>query len=204
MEKNKLRKQYFRQFNEYQKKGDRIKAEKKIKQKLKLFFNQKIKDFENSDYNSRSNEEIKPKQTLFGLSFLQNIFNIKTTAKTFKIMAYQPMKSELPILRLLEGLPCEIFIPEIRGKNLIPRSIKTGLRKKLREMDFVITPGLYVNKKGFRLGRGGGFYDRLLCKYSACKTIFVGFDWQILSSIPLETHDRQVGHLITENRTISP
>jgi len=64
-------------------------------------------------------------------------------------------------------------------------------------LDLVVVPGLAFDKKGGRLGRGKGYYDRFLGKLTS-KTISVGlaFDFQIIASIPVAGHDVSVNRVI--------
>jgi len=128
-------------------------------------------------------------------------FKSKILSKKYKIMAYQPLKTELPVLDLMKDLQCEIFIPRINGDFLEPVSLATGVMIRTHELDFIITPGLYISKNGYRLGRGGGYYDRLLQDYPLQKTLFVGYDWQVIDQIPLDSWDKPVGFWITDKKT---
>lgn len=69
----------------------------------------------------------------------------------------------------------------------------------LREinLDLVIVPGLAFDKKGRRLGRGKGCYDRFLNSLSG-KTASIGlaFDFQILPKVPTATHDVNVSRVL--------
>lgn len=67
----------------------------------------------------------------------------------------------------------------------------------LKHLDLVIVPGVAFEKKGLRLGRGKGYYDRFLKKLSN-KTTSIGlaFDFQILPSLPATTHDVSVNKII--------
>ncbi|WP_257968012.1 5-formyltetrahydrofolate cyclo-ligase [Peribacillus deserti] len=69
------------------------------------------------------------------------------------------------------------------------------------EIDLLFVPGLAFRLDGFRLGYGGGYYDRFLSKYTG-KTISLAFDSQILSGIPVESHDMPVSKIITPSRVI--
>lgn len=63
--------------------------------------------------------------------------------------------------------------------------------------ELILVPGVAFTKDGFRLGYGGGFYDRFLCDNSAY-SIGIGYSFQVLDEIPLEAFDRQVSEIITE------
>jgi len=55
-------------------------------------------------------------------------------------------------------------------------------------LDFVLVPGIAFDVLGGRLGRGKGFYDRLLAQ-AVGVTCGVGLDEQFLASVPVEAHD---------------
>lgn len=70
------------------------------------------------------------------------------------------------------------------------------------DYDLVIVPGVAFTEGGDRLGRGGGWYDRLLPQLrSDCATVGVAFDIQLLPELPVEPHDRPVGVVVTETHT---
>jgi 5-formyltetrahydrofolate cyclo-ligase len=67
-------------------------------------------------------------------------------------------------------------------------------------LDLILVPGVAFTLSGERLGRGGGYYDRLLASLAprTCK-IGVCFDAQILPRLPVEPHDQPVAFLATES-----
>ena len=68
---------------------------------------------------------------------------------------------------------------------------------KPEELDLVIIPGLAFDKKGNRLGRGKGCYDRFLCTLSEnTPSIGLAFDFQILPLIPTTGYDVSVKKII--------
>ncbi len=71
----------------------------------------------------------------------------------------------------------------------------------LRRFDFVLVPGRGFDRSGGRLGRGKGIYDRLLADMDGL-LCGVAMDWQVMSRIPTETHDRGVDHILTPTRWI--
>ena len=71
----------------------------------------------------------------------------------------------------------------------------------LNQLDLVLVPGVAFAPCGARLGRGRGFYDRILKSASGMK-IGVAFDEQIVESIPSESHDERVDGIITSTRWI--
>lgn len=66
--------------------------------------------------------------------------------------------------------------------------------------DLVLVPGLAFSRKGNRLGRGGGFYDRFLGKHCASATkVGVCFSFQVLDTIPTEPHDATVDIVVSDS-----
>ena len=66
----------------------------------------------------------------------------------------------------------------------------------------MLVPGLMFDPWGKRLGRGGGYYDRLLGRLSGATLIGVCFDATLREEVPAEAHDRKVDMVVTESRTI--
>ncbi len=70
-------------------------------------------------------------------------------------------------------------------------------RIDITEVDFAVIPGLAFDKQGGRLGRGKGYYDRLL---KGAETVKAGlcFNEQITESLPMEDHDGRMDMIIAE------
>lgn len=67
------------------------------------------------------------------------------------------------------------------------------------EIDLLIVPGLAFTTEGYRLGFGGGYYDRYLAEFCGY-TISLAFQCQLVTELPIEDHDRAVGKLITDGK----
>lgn len=66
------------------------------------------------------------------------------------------------------------------------------------DLDLVLAPGLAYDRRGYRLGLGGGFYDRLLPGISAPK-VGVVYVVLIVEAVPAEPHDQRVDYLACES-----
>lgn len=67
---------------------------------------------------------------------------------------------------------------------------KNAPRIEPSKIDVCFLPGLLFDRKGVRLGHGGGYYDRLLAQLpSATPIIGLAFPWQIVNQLPSEPHD---------------
>ncbi|MCG7345134.1 5-formyltetrahydrofolate cyclo-ligase [Sporosarcina sp. ACRSL] len=69
------------------------------------------------------------------------------------------------------------------------------------QIDLQIVPGVVYSKEGFRIGFGGGYYDRYLTGYEG-DLVSLAFDIQISQAVPTEEHDIPVNKIITENRVL--
>lgn len=58
-------------------------------------------------------------------------------------------------------------------------------------IDLLIVPGVVFNTAGYRIGFGGGYYDRLLANYQGA-TISLAFSEQLVTELPVEAHDQPV------------
>ncbi|MBU8879386.1 5-formyltetrahydrofolate cyclo-ligase [Bacillus sp. FJAT-29790] len=70
------------------------------------------------------------------------------------------------------------------------------------EIDLLIVPGLAFTEAGYRLGFGGGYYDRYLTRYKG-HTLTLAFQTQIVSELPLEGHDIPVQKIITDEKVLN-
>ncbi|MDE6528677.1 MAG: 5-formyltetrahydrofolate cyclo-ligase, partial [Muribaculaceae bacterium] len=72
----------------------------------------------------------------------------------------------------------------------------------ISEIELIIVPGVAYDRLGNRVGRGKGYYDRLLATSKATK-IGVGYDFQFLDEdIQADQHDVTMDIIITESRRL--
>jgi 5-formyltetrahydrofolate cyclo-ligase len=77
-----------------------------------------------------------------------------------------------------------------------------GRRIRATEIDATIVPGLAFDRAGRRLGRGAGYYDRLLVRLpERCRTIGFTLDRQVVERVPTDAGDQRVQMLVTESFT---
>ena len=70
------------------------------------------------------------------------------------------------------------------------------------DIDIVVAPGLAFSEQGWRIGYGGGFYDRLL-RESKKKAFALAFEMQMLTEVPfIAGQDVPVNSIVTEKRTV--
>lgn len=78
-----------------------------------------------------------------------------------------------------------------------------GMPVDAADLDCVLVPGLAFDGAGGRLGRGGGFFDRLL-EAGAPRAWLCGvcFDVQVVDCVPTEAHDARMDAIATEERLV--
>jgi len=141
------------------------------------------------------------------------------------ILFYAPLRDELDVWPLLEkslaaGTICALPFFDSTTQTYSARQVenlttdivagKFGVREPapgcapiaLNELHLTLVPGVAFDLQGRRLGRGLGFYDRLLREVSGIKC-GVCLDFQIVEQLPVEPHDVNVGFLATPNRCLS-
>ncbi len=121
------------------------------------------------------------------------------------VLLYSNLPDEIQTKQLMEHAISSgktVVLPAVVGDDLELRlykgeeSLQTGAFHILEPngnayfggIDLAIVPGMAFDKKGHRLGRGKGFYDRLFCHLN-CYKIGLCFHFQILESLPVEEHD---------------
>ena len=89
----------------------------------------------------------------------------------------------------------------VEGKfgNLEP---KANAPKAPFEADFIFVPGLAFDAAGGRLGRGAGYYDRLLTKFRGVR-VGVCFSEFLVDRVPCEDHDIRMDFVVTPEGIIS-
>ncbi len=135
------------------------------------------------------------------------------------IAAYMPIRTEVsPIatMTILHGQEKRICVPVIQGDGQPlkfqewtpdcemvegPFGASVPASGEFLHPDVVITPLVAFDRKGYRLGYGGGFYDRSFEELSALKTVAaVGFAYsaQELKAVPRERTDHKLDAMVTE------
>ncbi|MEE1759599.1 5-formyltetrahydrofolate cyclo-ligase [Streptomyces sp. SP18BB07] len=98
---------------------------------------------------------------------------------------------EASLARVRHGGRMELLEPA--GERLGPDAVTTA--------DVVLLPGLAVDARGMRLGRGGGSYDRVLARLDRAGAdpalLVLLYDTEVLDRVPEEPHDRPVHAVVT-------
>jgi len=130
------------------------------------------------------------------------------------ILIYHSLPDELQTIAFLKKWNGRkhFFLPRVNGVHLdLLPYIECELEKgafdieepsgnnfaDVDDIDLMIIPAVAFDRKGNRLGRGKGFYDRLLATSKATK-IGVGYEFQLMDEIPSEVHDVPMNMVITQ------
>ena len=70
-----------------------------------------------------------------------------------------------------------------------------------QDIDLLIVPGLAFSANGYRIGFGGGYYDRYLVDFPG-KTLSLAFEEQLIGSIPADSYDQKVQQIVTDEAVI--
>ena len=143
---------------------------------------------------------------------VQKILKLKEYQDAKNILIYYPLENEIDLLELLKDKEKNFYLPKIDGNNLLCCPYKDGDEtclscfktcEPLSEscdkniIDIAIIPALACDKNGYRLGYGGGFYDRFLKHFNGFKLCCVP-NCFLLDSVFPEIYDIKVDLVITD------
>jgi 5-formyltetrahydrofolate cyclo-ligase len=119
--------------------------------------------------------------------------------KTKKVCALPAFDAETQFYsaRRVTDLETDIFTGKFGVSEPLPGCEVIPLDR----FDLVLVPGVAFDLDGNRLGRGRGFYDRILAQASGVKC-GVAYDFQLVDDIPTESHDSKVNFIFTPSRCV--
>ena len=138
--------------------------------------------------------------------------------KAHTILLYHSLPDEVDTTGMIKrwNKTKQIILPVVSGNDLIlrrysPEHLSTGVfgirepdtnneQIDLSEVDLAIIPGIAFDSKGNRLGRGNGYYDRLLQEKNRTTTIGICFRLQLIESIPANTFDQPMNKIATADK----
>jgi 5-formyltetrahydrofolate cyclo-ligase len=163
--------------------GDRVAAKAALRSRMR----QRLTELSSDEQDSRSQQ------------ICERIVRSPEWQKANRIALFVPLRSEPDISGLNEeARSAQKVITTIAPTIRVETELQFGTDK----IDLIVVPGLAFSRDGHRLGRGGGFFDRLLAGPAAeAYKLGVRFDFQLLESIPIEPHDIVMDTVVTEEIT---
>jgi len=173
------------------------------KRKIRTLVNSKKKEKTDTELDF-SSEKI--------LSFLESMDAFK---ESHNIFIYRNLPDEVRTSSFIEKWKDKknIYLPFIKGDDIIFRKYTTDVPMATNSYgisepvcnDFlqydnvtlIVVPGMAFDASCNRLGRGKGYYDRLLPKLK-CPKVGICFEFQFFATIPAEPHDIKMDYVVTE------
>lgn len=134
------------------------------------------------------------------------------------VLLYHALPDEVDTQMLIEeALRCQpakrVLLPVVVGDDLELReydgqmqmgafgilepSRQSVLFTDYNAIDLAVVPGMAFDAQGHRLGRGKGYYDKLLCQCPDVNKVGICFDYQYVEEVPSEPHDILMDGVVT-------
>lgn len=176
---------------------------------------QEIRQFITHQLNTLDRRQQREQQIydrLFTVSAWENARSIAVT------LSFRNECSTDPIIEKAWALGKQVVIPKVVQREMkffeyLPNSRlvettmgirepdDTAVERSLNTIDLCLVPGRAFMRNGFRVGWGGGFYDRALVDYQE-STLAVAFECQLVPTFAVESFDRPVDQIVTESEVI--
>ncbi len=153
------------------------------------------------------------------IEFMSSNVVKKITEKYFfieskNIAMYYPFKNEVDLLNIFKKYneSKNFLFPKVHGNEMKFHLVKDFNDFSLgnfnimepitdvfeQNIDLFLIPGVAFSPNLYRIGYGGGFYDKYISKHvNDSKLVGVAFDFQIIENLPLEDHDQKLDIIIT-------
>lgn len=156
-----------------------------------------------------------------GTRVVDRFLTLPEVGEARSVMVFWSFGSEVPTAGLIERLQAGgvvVALPRVEERILVPvtyapgdpivktsfgsREPAAGSRLSPDSLDVVAVPGVAFDRRGARVGYGGGYYDGFLGKVR-CLTVGLAFSLQVLDEdLPAGAFDRRVDRVVTEAETI--
>ncbi|MGN0202157.1 MAG: 5-formyltetrahydrofolate cyclo-ligase [Candidatus Cryptobacteroides sp.] len=145
---------------------------------------------------------------------VRSILELGEWQRASTVLLYHPLPGEVDLRELLEVPGKRLALPLVAGgdllvKEYVPGTLVSGYAGileppasaadvPLSEISFAIVPGVAFDSGCRRLGRGRGFYDRLL-KSLDCPVAGVAYSWQMVETVPADPWDIRLDMVLTDS-----
>lgn len=148
----------------------------------------------------------------------KNLRQLDIYKKAKSIFVFISYKSEVDTRGIIEDILADgkkLLVPLVKGSEMIAVEVKgiddlepnkMGILEpksgqEVTDVDLTITPGLAFDKAGYRLGYGGGYYDKFFAKVDTVR-MGIGYSDQYVESLVHEDYDKALEYLLTEEGLI--
>lgn len=149
---------------------------------------------------------------------IKKILEFENFLKAKNVMMYHPFKSEVNLLPLIDLCKEKSFffpIVDFENKELKVAKYNGRFCKNkfgifepenseifdIINLDIILIPGIVFDIKGYRIGYGGGYYDRFLLRTNGYRC-GICYEEQIIDNIPISLNDVLLDCIISDKRII--
>ena len=178
-----------------------------------LFFRNGQPAAELDDFSSRISRRLFDLQEFEHAKTIAIYLHIGSEVRTREILAQCISRAKRVIIPVTNRMNRRLIFSELRapekeldvGNFGILEPMTEFLRPvPLEEAEIVLVPGIAWDLRCYRIGYGGGYYDRSINSlHNRVLTVGLGYEFQIVREIPITRYDRPVDKIVTERRVIT-
>ncbi|MFR8505942.1 MAG: 5-formyltetrahydrofolate cyclo-ligase [Peptoniphilus sp.] len=148
----------------------------------------------------------------------KNLRELDLYKKAKSVFVFISYRSEVDTKGIIEDILADgkkLLVPLVKGSEMIAVEVKgiddlepnkMGILEpkdgeEVTEVDLTLTPGLAFDKAGYRLGYGGGYYDKFFAKVDTIR-MGIGYYDQFVESLVHEEYDKPLQYLLTDRGLI--
>ena len=148
----------------------------------------------------------------------KNLRELDIYKKAKSVFVFISYRSEVDTKGIIEDILADgkkLLVPLVKGSEMIAVEVKgiddlepnkMGILEpksgeEVTDVDLTITPGLAFDKDGYRLGYGGGYYDKFFAKVDTIR-MGIGYYDQFVESLVHEDYDKPLEYLLTDRGLI--
>lgn len=148
----------------------------------------------------------------------KNLRELDLYKKAKSVFVFISYRSEVDTKGIIEDILADgkkLLVPLVKGSEMIAVEVKgiddlepnkMGILEpkdgeEVTDVDLTLTPGLAFDKAGYRLGYGGGYYDKFFAKVDTIR-MGIGYYDQFVESLVHEDYDKPLEYLLTDRGLI--